>query len=297
MSRRPPHRGHGPGQPTPKYQLIYPPHYKKAAPLQNDPYELYNWQVIEPGPSHGARSAGLGAGAAVGLDTEPGSIYGYGANGATSYGPESLQYGGSYGSNARDRTGQKKEKGRARDTSTSQHPHNYDNGRSGGHRGHENQEEQLLLDQMLAMSLQQQDDGYPLAAGIGEPHHHHNGHHHHQVGSYHEYLEHPRSRGRRHEYNEQPTSSFAHQGHGGRHRGSRDVSDSYLDHYKNMSSESDAYAHHGGGSKSSSKTAPCGVCLEEFPVADLCKLCPGVSCGSYCVSCTKRKFPNLSNTL
>ena len=309
MSRYPPPRGYG--QPAPDYQLIYPPYNSNAAvDVGHDPYELYNWQVIEPASSRGARSAGFGAGAAARLGDEPESFYESGTIGATSnpptqsrgheryqdygqgsHGYDARHHGGSYESDAHGRTSHKEVKRRTYDASTSQLPLHHDSGRSGGSRGHDYYE-QMLRDQMLALSLQHEEDEYSLATVIGEPHQHHGRDHHHHVGSSREYSEHPRSRAHHYEYEEQSTSSFAHQDHGGCHWGHEGASDSYLDRYETISSK--PQDHHGGGSKSSRKEA-CGVCFDEYPVAHLYKLCPSGNCPLYCASCTKRKFPSLSD--
>ena len=352
MSRHRPRRGYGPGQPTPNYHLSYSPYDSNAA--------VYMGQ--DPGSFQGARSAGFGAGLAAGLGDETDDFYGYGPVGLTSYKPESLygdqafegtsyipiqsrshignqhygngshvyealHHGVSYEPNAHDRTSHNKGKGRARDTSTSQRPRHSDSGRSGV-----NQDEQLLRDQMLAMSLQQQEYESPLANVVVEPHHHrthdhyhvgpsrdqmlamslqhqedeyalanvrgkphrHHGHDQHHMGSSRGNSEHPRSRAHRHEYNEQSVSSLAHQAYGGRHGARGDGSDYYLGSHKTISSKTQD--HHGGGSNKSSRKETCVVCLEDFPVADLCKPCPNVGCPMYCAKCTKRKFPSLSNT-
>ena len=322
MSKHPRPRGYGLSQPTPNYQLIYPPYDISAAPLPDDFYKLYTWQAIEPSSSRGARSSGFGTGPAAGLGVEPISFYEYGANGASSYEPESLygdpanganlyaprqsrrqnryqdyghgsheyegsHHGGSYNSDAHDKISHKEGKRRAYDTSTSQRPRHHDNGRSGGRRGHE-YDAQVLADQMLAMSLQNQEDEYSVKE---EPHRHRR--HHHHLGSSREYSEHPPSRARGYEYDEQSTSTSAHQGHGGRHRGHGVTSDHHLDRDEITSSKT--RDHHGGGSKSSSRKAACGVCFDEFPVAHLFKLCALGKCPRYCASCTKRKFPSLSD--
>ena len=322
MSRHPPPRGYGLSQPTPNYQLLYPPYDINAAPLPEDPYELYNWQAIEPSSSRGARSSGFGTGPAAGLGVEPISFYEHRAIGASSYEPESLygdraigansyassqsrsqhryqdyglgsheyeglHHGVSYESDAHDRTSHKGGKRRAYDTSTSQRPRHHDSGRSSGHRGH-GHDSQVLSDQMLAMSLQHQEDEYFVKE---EPHHHRR--HHHHLGSSRKYSEHPRSRARGYEYDEQSTSPFTQQSHGRRHWDYEVKSEPDFARYETLSSKT--RGHHGGGSKSSSRKAACGVCFDEFPVAHLFKLCALGKCPRYCASCTKRKFPRLSD--
>ena len=319
MSRHRLHRGYGPGQPTPNYHLPYSPYDSNAAVYIGQ--GLSEWQVIDPGSFQGARSAGFGAGAAAGLGDEPDDFYGYGPFGPTSYEPESLygdqafgatsyiptqsrshlgnqhygngsydyetlHHGSSYEPDAHDGTSHKKGKGRAHDASTSQRPRHPDVGRSGG-----NQDEQLLRDQMMAMSLQQQEYESPLANVVGEPHRH-RAHDHHHVGSSRKHSGYARSRAHRHEHNDQSTSSLAHQAYGRRHRARGDGSDSYLGSHKTISSKTQD--HHGGGSKRSSRKAACVACLDEYLVADLYKLCPNVGCPSVCAKCAKCKFPSLS---
>ena len=321
MSRHRSRRGYGPGQSTPNYHLLYSPNDINAAGyMGQDPSE---WQVIDPGSFQGGRSAGFGGGLADGLGDETDDFDGYGPVGLTSYEPQSLyghqafegtsyipiqsrshignqhygngshdyealHHGVSYEPNAHYRTNHSKGKGRARDTSTSQRPRQPGSSRSGG-----NQDEQLLRDQMLAMSLQQQEYENPLGNVVVEPHRH-RAHDHYHVGSSRGNSEHPRSRAHRHKRDEQSTSSLAHQAYGGRQHARRDGSDSYLDGHKTISSKTQD--HYGGVSKISSRKAACVACLDEFPVADLYKLCPGGGCPSYCAKCTKRKSPILSNT-
>ena len=322
-----PPRGYQLSEPRRDYQPMSTPYDRHAAAyLDDDPYDLYNWQAIEPSSSWGARSPGFGAGTAARLGDQPGSFHGYGTIGATSYESENLygdraigatsyaprqsrsheiyqdygdgnynydgrHHGGSYKSDARGKSSHKEGKRSAYDTSTSHRPHHHDSGRSVGHRGNDYYD-QVLQDQMLAMSLQHQEDKYSLPTVVEEPHYHH-GRDHHHLGSSREYSEDPHSRAHPYEYDQQSTSSFAHRGHSGRRRGHGDVSDSYLDRYETISPK--LRDHHRGGSKSSSRRAECGVCFDEFSVDHLYKLCTRGNCPLYCASCAKRKFPSLSD--
>ena len=226
-------------------------------------------------------------------------IYGHGSNGQSSgHGFQGQDYGyvnddEGYGHGSHERHGQHYEgshqhhggtshrqgKRPAHEPSTSQHARHHHSSRSGGHRGHAD-DEQVLQDQMLAMSLQQQEDQYSSAFVSGEPSQ--------------RYLEGPHSQALiGYEYGEQSTSALVPYD-GRRHRGHEGVSDPHLAHYETISPN--PRDHHGGGSKSSStKIGACGVCMEEFPVAELYKLCPQSKCPFYCADCTKGKFPSLSH--
>ncbi len=283
MSRYLPPRGYELIAPRPRYRtrdISALSDRHAAAHLDDHPYNLY--EEIYPGyDSHATSYAPRQSRSReIYQDYQHGSHDGHG-----------LHHGGSHEHDAHDRTRRREGKRPAYETSTSQRPRHHDSGRSGGHRG-DDYYEQVLRDQMLAMSLQQQEDEASPAPFLGEPHQHHGLNHHHS-GSSREYSEYPRSRAHRYEYGEPSTSSFAYPGHVGRPRRHEDVSDLDLGYYDTVPIA--PRDHHGRGSKSSSRKETCDVCLDEYPVADLYKLCPGRKCPRSCANCTKGKFPSSSD--
>ena len=308
MSRYLPPRGYELIEPRPRHRAKEKsPGYDRhaAADLYNDPYKYASYEEIYPGYDSHATSYDSRQSTSRDIYQD----YQYG-----SHGHHGQHHGGSHLRDAYDSTTRREGKRPAYETSTSQRPRHQDSGRGGGHRGNDNYE-QMLQDQMLAMSLQQQEDEASLTTVLGEPHQHHGAHHH--SGSSREYSEYPRSRAHRHEYGEPSNSSFGDPGRGGRHRRHEDVPDPHLDYYDTMLiAPQDHHVaprdhhvaprdhhvvprdhhvaprdHHGGSSKSSSRKKACVVCMDNFPEADLYKLCPGAKCPLYCADCTKSKFP------
>ena len=270
------HPSYAPSAPGNYYEdrAIGHPSYASRQPWSHEGYQASGPRTYDQIYGHGSygQTSGHGIHARDFGYLNNGEDYGHG-----SHGHHGQHHGGPHGRDGYDGTSHRHGKRPAYDTSASQHPRHHHSGRSGGHRAHA-YDEQLLHDQMLAMSLQHKDE-YSLAVVLEEPADQYSGD--------------PRSGPYGYEYGEQSSSSFVPPGHGRRHRGHGDISDPHLGHYKTISPKT--RDHHGRGSKSSPRYEACGVCFDEYPVTNLYKLCPRSKCPLYCGGCTKGNFPTVSD--
>ena len=242
-------------------------------------------------------------------------------------------HGGSQERDTRAETSLKQGKRHASGSTTSQSPRSHHSGRSSGHRGHANNEQSLYdrmlamslqqqedkyaadgtghrqgeqrthrpstiqppsghhrersalrrlraydADRMLAMSLQREQNQDSSGMVMGE--------------AFPDYMGDPRSQASGYEYGEQSASAILPTGRSERHRRHEGVSAPLPARNEGISLI--AQELQGEGSKSILRNkAQCGVCLEDFPLSDLYRPCPGNRCPSYCADCTKGVSPSL----